>query len=166
MIVGSRPWIIFPGLIVLALWAISVYLSWAGRERGLANDLILVLLAAISPILMYQVAKDESSLGVIPKSIWITSMVSLLFFIGSVLHVKALIRESKDPRWHVSSILFHIIALLGLVMITGSWALAIPFALALVRTVFMKPGLRPGRIGIVEAVVAVALVIGTVVGQS
>lgn len=158
-----RPWIVLPGALVVALWSISIYLSWAGRERGITNDVLLVALASYAPILMYQVAKDEGSLKHLPHSIWIAALVCLLFFIGSVAHVKALIREARNRDWHIGSMWFHVVALLVIGYVIHSWLLAIPFALALVRTVYMKPGLRPGKIGAVEAVVALGVVFCTVV---
>ena len=161
-LVVLRPWIIFYGLIFIAFWLISVYLSWAGRERGITNDLLLIGLASLAPILMYQVAKDHASLQGLPHSIWMAALMSLLFFAGSVVHVKALIREVKNRNWHFASIGFHIVVLVSLLVFASPLILAAPFAIALVRTVVIKPGLRPGVLGIVEAGVCVALIACTV----
>lgn len=158
-----RPWIVFYGIIAVILWAISAYLSWAGRERGITNDLLLIGLASWQPVLMYQVAKDHSILGGLPRSIWITALLLLLFFAGSVVHVKSLIREAKNGKWHIGSVVFHLVVLISLLLFVRPWYLAIPFALALLRTIVIKPGLRPGVLGIVEAGVALALVVGTVI---
>ena len=161
-LVVMRPWILMPGALIAALWSVSIYLSWLGRERGITNDLLLVVLASVAPVLMYSVANDQRSLNLVPRSIWVAAVVSLLFFVSSVLHVKALIRGAKDRRWHIVSIGFHVVALLALVLATHWW-LVIPFTLALGRTVVMKPGLRPGKIGAIESVVALFVVICTVV---
>ena len=161
-LITLRPWIILPGLLVVGLWSISVCLSWAGRERGITNDLLLVLLASIAPILMYQVANDDRSIRNLPHAIWIASYICLLFFVGSVLHVKALIREAKNPRWHTASICFNLVVLIILPLTTHSWWLTVPFLFALARTLVMKPGGRPGRIGVVELVVAFLMITVTV----
>lgn len=161
-LIAARPWIFSYGIVVIALWAISIYLSWAGRERGITNDLLLVGLASIEPVLMYEVAKNHASLRGLPQSIWIASLLSLLFFAGSVVHVKSLIREAKNRNWHTGSVAFHLVVLFALLLLRP-WYLAIPFALALLRTIVIKPGLRPGILGIVEAGVALALVACTVV---
>jgi len=161
-LIVTRPWILLPGVLIVALWSLSIYLAWSGRERGITNDLLLVVLASIAPILMYQVANNESSMRHLPHSIWIASYVSFLFFVGSILHVKALIREAKNPIWHGTSIGFHIAVLIILPLTTHSWWLAVPFAFALARTIAMKPGLRPGKIGVVELVVAFLVVVTTV----
>lgn len=162
-LVALRPWLFFYGVVVIALWSVSVYLSWAGRERGITNDLLLVGLASLEPVLMYQVAKNHASLRGLPQSIWIASLLSLLFFAGSVVHVKSLIREARNRNWHRGSVAFHLVVLIALLLLVKPWYLAIPFTLALVRTIVIKPGLRPGILGIVEAGVALALVACTVI---
>lgn len=165
-LVSLRPWLMFYGIAVIALWSISIYLSWAGRERGITNDLLLISLASIEPVLMYQVAKNHGSLSGIPHAIWVAALMSLLFFAGSVLHVKALIREANNRNWHIASIAFHALVLLVLLIFARHGILALPFVVAFVRTVVMKPGLRPGAIGAVEAAVAVVLVACTVIASA
>lgn len=162
-LIAARPWIFFYGIVVIALWSVSVYLSWAGRERGITNDLLLVGLASIEPVLMYQVAKNHALLRGLPQSIWIASLLSLLFFAGSVVHVKSLIREVKNRNWHTGSVAFHLVVLFALLLLVRPRYLALPFALALLRTIVIRPGLRPGVLGIVEAGVAIALVACTVI---
>lgn len=162
----NRPWLLLEALGVLVIWSMSIYLSWLGRERGITNDLLLVTLASLAPLLMYQVARDHSSLHGIPHAIWSATFMSLVYFIGSVLHVKALIRESKNRRWHISSIIFHSVLLLVFLVAIQPKFLAIPFVFALVRTVRMEPGLRPGTIGVVELILGVGLIVATVASQS
>ncbi len=162
-LVALRPWLFFYGFAVLAFWSVSIYLSWAGRERGITNDLLLIGLASIEPVLMYQVAKNHSSLSGIPHSIWIAALMCLLFFAGSVVHVKSLIREVKNRNWHTGSLVYHFVVLVLLLVLARPWYLAIPFALALARTVLVKPGLRPGTLGIVELGVSIALIACTVI---
>ena len=164
-LIAMRPWILLPGALIAVLWSISIYLTWLGRERGIINDLLLVVLASMAPILMYAIANNQRSLSLVPHSIWIAALVSLLFFMGSVLHVKALIREATNLKWHFVSIGFHVAVVIALGLTTPSWWLTIPFTFALVRTVFMKPGMRPGRIGAIESVVALLVVICTVIAQ-
>ena len=164
-LIALRPWIILHGSLIAVLWSISIYLTWLGRERGIANDLLLVVLASMAPILMYVIANDQRSLNLVPHSIWIAALVSLLFFMGSVLHVKALIREATNRNWHFVSVGFHVAVVFSLGLTTRSWWLTIPFALALARTLVMKPGMRPGRIGAVESVVALLVIICTVIAK-
>lgn len=161
--VALRPWLLMYGIFVIALWSVSIYLSWAGRERGIANDLLLVGLASMEPVLMYQVAKNHSSLVGIPHGIWVAAMMSMLFFAGSVVHVKSLIREVKNRNWHTGSVVYHLVVLAVLLAVARPWYLAVPFSLALVRTILVKPGLRPGTLGVVELGVSIALITCTVI---
>ncbi len=163
VLVATRPWLLLYGILVFALWTISVYLSWAGRERGITNDLLLIGLASIEPILMYQAARNHASLAGIPHSVWMATLFSLLFFTGSVVHVKSLIREVKNRKWHYASLIFHAMVLVLLLSFAHPWYLIIPFSLAMLRAIVIKPGLRPGVLGIVEAGVALTLVIFTLI---
>jgi hypothetical protein len=163
LLVALRHWLFLYGVGVIALWSVSVYLSWAGRERGITNDLLLVGLASIEPVLMYQVAKNHSSLNGIPRGIWISAFMCMLFFAGSVVHVKSLIREVKNRNWHTGSLVYHLVILILLLALARPWYLAIPFALALARTIIVKPGLRPGTLGVVELGVSIALITCTVI---
>ena len=157
-LVVIRPWLLLYGIAVVALWSISVYLSWAGRERGITNDLLLIALASVEPVLMYQVAKNHASLSGIPHSVWMATFFCLVFFTGSVIHVKSLIREVRNRKWHNASVTFHGAVLIALLIYLRPWYLAIPFVLALVRAVFLKPGHRPGVLGAVEAGIALTLI--------
>lgn len=161
-LVALRPWLLLYGILVVALWSISVYLSWAGRERGITNDLLLIGLASIEPVLMYQVAKNHAPLSGIPHSIWTATLFCLLFFTGSVVHVKSLIREIKNRKWHYASLILHVVVLMIILIYLSPWYLAIPFVFALLRTILLKPGHRPGVIGAVEASVALILIVSTV----
>lgn len=162
-LVALRPWLSMYGIFVVGLWSVSIYLSWAGRERGITNDLLLVGLASMEPVLMYQIAKDHSSLFGIPHGIWVAAMMSMLFFAGSVVHVKSLIREVKNRNWHTGSLVYHVVVLTLLIALAKPWYLAVPFALALLRTIIVKPGLRPGTLGVVELGVSIALITCTAI---
>lgn len=162
ILIIARPWIIAAGLGVAVIWAISLWLTWIGRERGITNDLLLTVLASVATPFMWAVANDEPSLDAIPNGVWQAAIVALLFFAGSVLHVKSLIRGAADRRWHWASVAFHVIA--TLIVATISWWLVVPFVAALARTVVMRPGLTPKQIGLTETAVTVLLVACTAVG--
>lgn len=162
-----------PSTVVVALrdrchrTVVDQHLSFlGGRERGITNDLLLIGLASIEPVVMYQVAKDHVSPLGIPHAIWIATLMSSIFFTGSVLHVKSLIREAKNPNWHKTSVLFHLMAVVALLLFAKPWYLAFPLVVALLRTIAIKPGLRPGLLGAVEAAVAVVLVTATVLATT
>lgn len=161
-LIVARPWIVVPGIAVGVIWSISLWLTWIGRERGITNDLLLTVLASIATPFMWAIANDQPNLAAIPTGVWQAAVVSLLFFIGSVLHVKSLIRGARDARWHWASVAFHVLALVAASALT--WWLTAPFAVALARTVAMPKGLTPKQIGLTEAAVTVLLVACAAIG--
>ncbi len=162
VLIVARPWIVVPGVVVGVIWMASLWLTWIGRERGLTNDLLLTALASIATPFMWAVANDVTALDAVPPGIWQAAAVSLLFFVGSVLHVKSLIRGARDARWHWASVAFHVVALVLATAMT--WWLAAPFLVALARTVAMPKGLTPKQIGLTEAAVTALLVACAAIG--
>ena len=160
-LVVLRPWLVWVGAVLVALWAVSVWLTRTGHERGASNDLLLVTQAAIAIPLMWGIATDTPTLGVgdaAATDAWLAAFICLVFFTGSVLHVKSLIREAEDRRWAVASRVFHVAALgMGLI---SPWLL-LPFGVAAVRAFAVPQGSRPAVIGAVEIVVSVLVVVGT-----
>ena len=150
-----QPWLAIVAVVLGVLWWISIRLALAGRERGFGNDLLLVAQAVVALPLMWVISTGSWP---IPASIWWAAAICATYFVGSVIHVKSLIREADDRRWHHADVGFHVITLVwGLL---SPWLL-IPFGVALVRSAVMRPGLRPGVIGAVEIVVSLLVLAAT-----
>lgn len=148
VLVVRQPVLLLVGVLLAALWAVSVWLATVGRERGFGNDLLLVGQAVVALPLLWVITTGSWQ---IPADVWLAAAVCATYFVGSVIHVKSLIRESDDIRWRRANIAFHLAAL--------AWGLAapillLPFAAALARSIAMRPGLRPGVIGVVEIVIS------------
>ena len=155
-----RPWLLWVGAVLVGLWAVSLWLTRTGHERGASNDLLLVAQASLAVPLFWAIATDTPDLGMgdpAAADAWTAAFICLVFFTGSVLHVKSLIREADDRRWATGSRLFHAAALwMGLI---SPWLL-LPFGAAAVRAFAVPPGSRPAVIGAVEIVVSVLVVVG------
>lgn len=155
-----RPWLAWVGLALALAWAVSVWLTRSGHERGASNDLLLVAQASLAVPIMWGIVNDSSTLGVGvggSAAAWWAALVCLLFFTGSVLHVKSLIREADDRRWAVAS---RVYALACLATAAISPWLLLPFGAAAARAFTVPPGAKPAVIGAVETVVSVLVVIG------
>ena len=162
----NRPWIFVESIFLLIPWSLSIFLAITGRERGITNDLLLVAMASLSPILMYQVTENENSIGAVPSTIWQICLITFLFFAGTVLHVKALIREANNRQWHFVSSLYHLVVLLLLAIIWHSWLISAPFFVSFIRTLLVRPGLSPKKIGLIEGLLAVLLVVTVAAAKS
>lgn len=155
-----RPWLLWVGVVLLIAWGVSLWLTRTGHERGASNDLLLVAQASLAVPLMWGIVNDDPRLGVgDPRAAdaWLAALICGVYFTGTVLHVKSLIRESDDRRWAVGSRVYHVLALaMGLI---SPWLL-LPFGAAAVRAFAVPAGSRPAVIGGVEIGVSALVVIG------
>jgi hypothetical protein len=159
-LLALRPWLLWVGAVLAGLWWVSVWLTRTGHERGAANDVLLVAQAAAAVPLMWGIVVDDPALGVgdpAAGDAWTAAAICLVFFLGSVLHVKSLIRGAGDRRWALASRVFGVAGLaMGLI---SPWLL-LPFGAAVVRAFAVPAGSRPAVIGAVETVVSVLVVVG------
>jgi hypothetical protein len=162
-LVLARPWLVVVGVGLAALWAVGLRLALAGRERGFANDLLLVGQSLIALPLVWLISQPAfglsavaASLADIPAGIWWATVVCAVYFVGSVIHVKSLIREAADVRWRQANLAYHVLALVTAAL---SWWLLVPFGATLARSVWLKPGAKPGLVGAVEVVISVLMLI-------
>lgn len=159
----ARPWLVVVGLSLAALWGVSVWLALSGRERGFANDLLLVGQSLIALPLVWLITDPAISLNAfaaslagIPAEIWAATGICAVYFVGSVIHVKSLIREAADVRWRRANLVYHVLAL----AVAGlSWWLLVPFGAALARSLWLRPGAKPGLVGAVEVMISVLMLI-------
>ena len=79
------------------------------------------------------------------------------YLVGSVLHVKALIREADRPAYRWASAGWHVACAAASLAASPWWLLG--FGPAAIRALVLRPGMRAGAIGAVEAVVAVLMVV-------
>ena len=147
-----RPWLVVVAAVAAVLWSVSLWLSLRGQERSMANDLLLVAQAATAVPLMWAVTTDSFAVGSFPADVWELMALSAVYFTGTVIHVKSLIRKAKDRRWHWGSVVYHVIALVVMTLVSV-W-FVIPFAACLARSLFLKPGMKPAAIGGVEIVMS------------
>lgn len=153
IVVAAEPKLIGYGVLLLAAFAIPAYFAKNKNERALLNDVVAILLfcSFIYPV-VYVSAGAEAD--------WIqTTRLFLLlglYFVGTAVYVKTVIREKKNPRYYQASIAYHM-----LLIPFAAWlslTLALPFAALLLRAIFLpKMGLKIKQTGIAEIGFAVLL---------
>ena len=156
-LVWTRPWLVVVAVLLTVLWGLGLWLAARRGERSLANDLMLVAQATVAVPLAVAVVAGPSALAgdLAGQTIEATAVVAA-YLAGSVLHVKSLLREAGNATFHRANVVWHSALAVGAAMASPWWLVA--FLPALARAVLLRPGMRPGAIGGVEAVVAILVV--------
>jgi len=139
---------------------VSLWLAASKRERTLLSGVLTIVASCglmgvlrISPGLPPLTAVEAAEMAAVT-----------LYFIGTVLHVKALIRERNDPHSAPRSLAYHgafaalVVASVALGWMAWPW---IAWAAALVARTWWMPRAKrtPMQIGIVEIVASGALLL-------
>jgi hypothetical protein len=133
------------------LLAVNAWHARRRSERSVVNDLASVLLSC----LMVPVA--AAAAGTAPLEVLRPAAAVLLYFAGTVLYVKTMIRERGDRRYLQASVGYHVVATVAAAMI--GVPLAVVFAWLLVRSaVLPRLRLTPRTVGFIEIAHCVALV--------
>lgn len=145
-----------PGYAVVL--GISLWLAASKRERSLTSG-VLTIVASCGLMGVLRLWPGGAPLSW--REIAVMATVTL-YFIGTVLHVKALIRERNDPRSAHRSIAYHAVfaGLIAAVVVLGwlTWPWLVWAAALVARAWWMpKRRLKPGVIGAVEIVASVCL---------
>ncbi|GAA3339052.1 YwiC-like family protein [Amorphoplanes nipponensis] len=155
LVVLVRPQVLAYAPAYALLLGVNIGYARRRRERALLNDAASVAQSC----LMVLVAATVAGVGVgavVPAFVTV-----LLYFTGTVLYVKTMIRERENPAYYRASVLFHAVAT-GVAAYLGP-VVAVVFALLLARAaVLPRHGLAPKQVGLIE-IAASALVLATAV---
>lgn len=129
---------------------------WAAAHRR-ERELVAGLATVAGSALMTVVAFDAGSEGPLTRG-WLLASVQLLYFAGTVLYVKTVIRERGNRAFWWLSVGYHAAAA-GAVTWLSPWLTAV-FALLTVRAALV-PGRRPTpkQVGLGEIVSTVAVAV-------
>jgi hypothetical protein len=155
VVVLARPQVLAYAPAYAVLLALNIAYARRRRERALLNDLTSVVQSCLMVFVAATVA--EAGIGqVVPAFTAI-----LLYFTGTVLYVKTMIRERGNASYRRASVVYHVLALGAAALL--SIPIAAVFVLLLVRAaVLPRYRLTPKHVGIVE-IVASTLVLSTAV---
>jgi hypothetical protein len=157
-LVLTRPWLLAAAGLLAVLWGLGLGIAARRGERSMANDLMLVAQATVALPLTVAVVAGPSGLtrDLVGPTLQATVIVAA-YLAGSVLHVKSLLREAGNARFHRMNVAWHGVLVVGCGLVNAWWLVGVIPALA--RAILLRPGLRPGVIGGVEALVAVLVVV-------
>lgn len=136
-------------LAMLPFGLLAVYYVKQKDERALGNDLAAIAIFGIAGMAAYYFA-DHTFDWQLARVFFYPS----LFFVGTTLYVKSILRERKDPRYLQASMIFHLLCVLLIAYF--DWQTALCFVPALLRAVIVplwvmpRKRLNPKQIGLIE----------------
>jgi hypothetical protein len=143
VVVVARPQVLAYVAAYAPLLAVNAYYARRRQERTLLNDLTSVLQSCLIVFVAATVAGTGIS-HVVPA---FTAV--LLYFTGTVLYVKTMIRERGSPSYHRAAVLYHVFALAVASLLTIP--ITAVFVLLLMRAaVLPRYRLTPKHVGIIE----------------
>lgn len=139
--------------ILVPLLALSLWFSWRRQERTLVNDGVIVAAASLMTVIASGVGEGSAD----PRS-WALAGFLALYFGGTVLYVKSMIRDRGDAGRYRLSVGYHLVACVpafaaGLVL--GAVFVVLALRAALVPRWW--PAATPAAIGIGEIVASAAI---------
>ncbi len=144
----SEVYLIYIFLSILPLFLVNSLFAKLKKERFFINDLSAIV--ALSALLLsaYVIGSGE-----LRAEAFHYMLLIIVFFVASVFHVKALIREKNNKPFKLVSLVYHIVITV-LAFLTGWLMAGVVFLLTLGKTALIpkKYLSKPRQIGIVEIV--------------
>jgi hypothetical protein len=139
----GRPELLAYAPVYAVLFGVNAWYAWRRSDRALVNDFASV----VEGCLMVLVAAGAAGVG--PDVVLGPFLVALLYFVGTVLYVKTMIRERGERGYLLGSVGYHAAAVVPATLL--AMPLALPFAWFLVRSAwFPRLRITPKQVGLVE----------------
>ncbi|WP_373100547.1 MULTISPECIES: YwiC-like family protein [Pasteurellaceae] len=128
---------------------VNIYYVRQKNERALLNDIAGIIIFALAGMGAYYFPDRTFD-----QTIWLVALYPSLFFVGTTLYVKSVMRERKNPRYLQASILFHGLCVVGFILM-GQYYLALAFVPPLLRALVLpKVKLSVKQVGFIEMAVS------------
>ncbi|KGQ27692.1 YwiC-like family protein [Gallibacterium anatis] len=138
---------------MLPFGLINIYYTKQKNERALLNDIAAILIFAIAGMAAYFFSQQKWDQNMLSIALYPT-----LFFVGTTLYVKSVMRERKNPRYYYLSCVFHTLCVVIGVFVNIGVALA--YLLPMLRAIFLpKYKLSVKQIGLIEFVISLYFLI-------
>ena len=155
----AQPQLLWIGFVAAPTFLVNAYYVRERNERSWVNDLAGIALAFAVGFGAFRLGYAGSDRDVVDRA-WRAIGVVSLYFVGTVLYVKTMIRERGVALWMRLSIGFHIL-LLALLVAMQWWLLAVVAVAALARAIVVpRLGWTPKKIGLLEIVFTAAFGVG------
>ncbi|MFC8128452.1 YwiC-like family protein [Streptomyces sp. NPDC057302] len=142
-LLAVRPWLAVALGVALPFFAVNTLYALRNRERALVNGLVAVVPACAMLLVALRLGGGALGEGVPAFA------ACLLYFGGTVLYVKSMIRERRNRRFLALSVGCHCAALICATLLSP--LLAVLFALCLLRAALLPGrGLRIRTVGLIE----------------
>lgn len=146
--------VIYFGVIMIPFFLINLYYAKKKKERAFINDVAAILSFCIGGIASFYLGRGE-----LTEEAFILSIFCLLFFVGSTFYVKTMIREKKNPLYKWLSWGYHLLLVIGLIIL-GFPALAIAYGPSVLRAFyFYGKTMSIMKVGIFESINALYFLI-------
>lgn len=156
LVVLAGPRVLLYGPLFVVLLGVNTWYAWRRQERAMLNDLVSVVQSCLMVFVAGTVA------GVPPADVAVPFTVALLYFTGTVLYVKTMIRERGSVAHYRASVAYHLVAVAVATWL--SWPLGVLFGVLALRAVVLpRRPLTPKQVGLLE--IGACLLIGTLVLQ-
>ena len=152
-----QPALIGYGLFLAICFVPNIYYARTRNERALTNDIIAIVMfcSFIYPV-MYTGELTDWRLATI------LFVIACLYFIGTALYVKTMLRERGNRHYYYGSIVYHIV-ICGLVSYLHI-GLMISFGILLARSIILPHfKLKSKHVGIIEIGFAIFLYLSIVI---
>ncbi|AKD37710.1 hypothetical protein I926_01900 [Pasteurella multocida subsp. multocida OH4807] len=138
-------YIIYFVIAMLPLVAVNIYYVKKKDERALLNDIAGIVIFAIAGMAAYYFSQPKFD-----QQIGLVALYPSLFFIGTTLYVKSVLRERKNPRYLNMSIIFHLLCVLMFLPLQ-QYLLALTYFPPLVRAIWLpRIKLSVKQVGLTE----------------
>ena len=143
LVVAVRPQVLAYAPVYALLSACNALYARRRRERALLNDIASVVQSCVMVFVAATVA------GTPPGEVVPVFAAVLLYFTGTVLYVKTMIRERDNPAYLRASVTYHAAAAAAATLLGG--LPAVVFTLLLARAVVIpRFRLAPKHVGMIE----------------
>lgn len=156
-LVAAEPVLLWFVLPLVPLFAVNLYYARTKNERALLNDISAIVAFCLIIYPVFYVGQGGS---------WQTAtelfVLAVLYFTGTALYVKTVIRERNNNRFYYGSVLYHLlVAAAGLFLFPS---LLVPLLILLLRAAILpKTGITAKRTGIIEIGFSVMLYVSVLV---